>query len=343
MEIYCRKASLHSFKNDKRTILIIDEIQIDPKVYNSIRTLYNNLKCDILVTGSYLGQILKKEYFHPMGTISYTTMFPLSFKEFCRAFRKEKKLLELDIYKDKYDDELGKLYEIYRKIGGYPDVVTEFIKTRSIDNCNDIIQKLLTTFEIESRCLTEVIPLYDIFNCILTNNFSNKSISNGIQWLIYSGIIGEMSLYLETGIGHLRRIYFLDCGLANYLAKQVNINESTKEGMLTETFAFSELYRLHKERYSKSKVLGRTPGFGICNNYELDFIILEKVKDSNGDSYGRKVGIEVKTTKGDLKSLKVFLNKGLIERGILAKKSGGGHNDSFDTIPIYAIGNFPYT
>lgn len=113
--------------------------------------------------------------------------------------------------------------------------------------------------------------------------------------------------------------------------------------MLTETFAFSELYRLHKERYSKSKVLRRTPGFGIYNNYELDFIILEKVKDSNGDSHGRKVGIEVKTTKGDPKSLRVFLNKGLIERGILAKKSGGGHNDSFDTIPIYAIGNFPYT
>lgn len=342
MEIYCRKASLPSFKNDKRTILIIDEIQIDPKVYNSIRTLYNNLKCDILVTVGCLGKLLKKEYFHPMGTISYTTMFTLSFKEFCRAFKKEKKLLELDIYKDKYDDELGKLYEIYRKIGGYPDVITEFIKTKSIDNCNDVIQKLLTTFEIESRGLTEVIPLYDIFNCILTNNFSNKSISNGIQWLIYSGIIGEMSLYLETGIGHLRRIYFLDCGLANYLAKQVNINESTREGMLTETFAFSELYRLHKERYSKSKVLGRTPGFGIYNNYELDFIILEKVKDSNGDSHGRKVGIEVKTTKGDPKSLKVFLNKGLVERGILAKKSGGGHNDSFDTIPIYAIGNFPY-
>ena len=68
-----------------------------------------------------------------------------------------------------------------------------------------------------------------------------------------------------------------------------------------------------------------------------------KVKDSNEDSHGRKVGIEVKTTKGDPKSLMAFLNKGLIERGILAKKSGRGHNDSFDTIPIYAIGNFPYT
>ena len=53
MEKYCQKAQLPHFKNNKSTVLIIDEIQISSKIYNSIRKLHDELVCDIIVAGCY--------------------------------------------------------------------------------------------------------------------------------------------------------------------------------------------------------------------------------------------------------------------------------------------------
>ena len=63
------------------------------------------------------------------------------------------------------------------------------------------------------------------------------------------------------------------------------------------------------------------------------------VLDTNNVIYG----IEVKTTKGNPKSLKVFLDKSLVDKGIVAKLTKGGRGEAFDTIPIYTVGcRFPY-
>lgn len=53
MEKYCRKAQLPHFKNNGSKVLIIDEIQISSKIYNSIRKLHDELACDIIVAGGY--------------------------------------------------------------------------------------------------------------------------------------------------------------------------------------------------------------------------------------------------------------------------------------------------
>lgn len=54
-------------------------------------------------------------------------------------------------------------------------------------------------------------------------------------------------------------------------------------------------------------------------------------------------GIEVKANKGNPKSLKVYIDKSLVDKGILAEIISGGHGENFDTIPIYTVGaRFPY-
>ena len=54
-------------------------------------------------------------------------------------------------------------------------------------------------------------------------------------------------------------------------------------------------------------------------------------------------GIEVKTKDGEPKSLKVYIDKNFVDRGIVVKPTKGGHGDKFDTIPIYTVGcRFPY-
>lgn len=371
-ESYCRRCNIPHFVNSKKTILIIDEIQISEIVYNSIRSIFLGINCDIIVTGSYLGQTVKEKYFLPAGTISYLHMYPMSFREVCDVFGIAKLLDNISLYNKSRETEYTKLYKIYDlyiKIGGYPEVVKTYKATNEIEDCYDVIESLLETFKKESRnyfsnskeplifktVYTEAIKimckekkgsgnkLLDTVTQLAKSSqkmmISRDEVANAIAWLVYSGIIGECGLYNNGDIKEYiasRRIYYMDCGIASYIGKQTQIEESDKKGLLSENFVFTELYRLYTKKQSQKLVKGDSPCFSIYNQNELDFMVVDKD--------GKVYGIEVKTDSGEPKSLKVYIDKHLIEKGIVAKRTKGGYGERFDTIPIFAVGErFPYT
>lgn len=370
-EKYCLRAGLPHFVNDKNTILLIDEIQLSEKIYNSIRSLYLEIDCDIIVTGSYLGQTLRAGYFLPAGTVSYIHMFPLSFSEFCRIYDKEELLNNMDLFGEsggREYNEILPLYHAYRQIGGYPEVVRKYREKEDISSCYDVIQGLVETFQRESgyyfRNSKEALLFKTVFTEAIKSMCSEKrgsgnkltekvtdiakqsqkmlvsreETASAITWLVYSGIIGECGLYNNGDIRQYipaRRLYYMDCGLAAYVGRQAEVDESSINGLLTETFVYTELYRLYKKTYSKKAVKGETPCFSLFNQYELDFVLVDK----DNTVYG----IEVKTGDGSPESLRIFIDRHLIDRGIVAKPAGGGHGEKFDTIPIFAVGcRFPY-
>ncbi|MDE7476358.1 MAG: AAA family ATPase, partial [Lachnospiraceae bacterium] len=335
-ESYCRRAGLPSFANGKNTILIIDEIQLSQKVYNAIRTLNRNVNCDIIVTGSYLGQTIMGGYFLPAGTVSYVKMYPLSFAEFCRIYDKDSLLEKIDLFgaseQSEYDA-LFALYDIYRRIGGYPAVIKKYVESGNYHECYQVIADLLNTFEKESRNYFQTSKEPIIFKSVyreamiamcrerkgsgnkiveLVTNIvkssekllvSRDEISNAKTWLIYSGIIGECGCYIDGDImayRPARRLYYMDCGIAGYIGADTEVEQGNIEGVLTETFVFAELYRLFTERFSKSKVKGDTPCFSIIGQNELDFMLF--------DRENRSYGIEVKTNDGAPKSLRVYMD-----------------------------------
>lgn len=281
-----------------------------------------------------IGKTIKADFFLPAGTVTYIHMYPLSFLEFCRIFNKEEMLMNIDLFgKDddlKYD-ELTNLYEIYKQIGGYPEVIKRYCEFNDINACYDVIEGLLKTFQKESRNYFQNSKEQKTL-------VSRDEISNAISWLTYSGIIGECGIYNNGDVNQYipaRRLYYMDCGIAAYVGKQSEIPQSNISGLLTETFVFSELSRLYGKVYSKRLVKGTVPCFSTLNQYELDFMVI----DTNNIIYG----IEVKTTDGDPKSLKVFIDKRLVDKGTVAKDTKGGHGDKFDTIPVYTVGcRFPY-
>lgn len=146
--------------NDRNTVIIIDESS-KAYLYIAIRTLQENLDCDIIITGSYLGRFLanirkdeneEKVFFLP--DIQQIKMDTLSFQEFSRVFESENMLLNLNLYgegKEEDYDKLSHLYEIYRQIGGYPAVIKEYIQSRNIKRCHRVIESLLSIFKDESR------------------------------------------------------------------------------------------------------------------------------------------------------------------------------------------------
>lgn len=372
IEKYCRRAGLPHFKNNKNTILIIDEIQNSAAVYNSIRPLHEELNCDIIVTGSYLGRILgKKEFFLPAGTVSYAHMFTLSFQEFCRVFKCEEILNTLDIFGGDTDDKyekLERLYQLYIKIGGYPEVVKTYKDTKDINACYDVINKLLQTFKDESRVYFDNTREVEIFEnvyreavkemCSHTDitgknileklttlvkentelMVNRKEVADAVVWLKYAGIISLCNLAIDGDmrkIAESRRMYFSDCGIMSFLGSQSMIAQSSLTGVLAETFVYNELHRLFKMPFSKAKVIESEVCFSTYGAYELDFMIADKDKTV--------YGIEVKANDGEPKSLRVFIDKKLVNKGIVAKKTKGGHGDKYDTIPIYVVGcRFPY-
>ena len=132
-----------------------------------------------------------------------------------------------------------------------------------------------------------------------------------------------------------RRLYYMDCGIAGYLGAETGMERGTIEGILTETFVYAELHRLYTARYMKKKVKGDTPSFSILGPNELDFLVFDKENKS--------YGIEVKTTDGAPKSLRVYRDKKLLDRAIVAKRTNGGQDGGIDTIPVFAVGSrFPY-
>ncbi len=372
MESYCRRAHLPHYINDRHTVLIIDEIQNSSRAYNAIRRLYGGLECDIIVTGSYLGRILgSREFFLPAGTIEKRYLFPLSFREFCRIYGREKLLDNIDLFggSDRKDYEaLERLYEIYSRIGGYPEVVKEYLRTENGDACYEVVGKLLTTFKEESGNYFGNPRDVEIFDSVYrealkemcnekrgtgkgmietitsltkssTDLLVNKNeIANAIIWLRYTGVIGMCDLAVDGDMRNIvssRRLYFSDCGIAAYLASKSMLDPTALAGILTETFVYNELHRLFKVRYAKRQVMEDEVCFSIYGQYELDFMVAGR---------DRVVyGIEVKTTDGAPVSLKVFIDRRLVDKGIVAKPSYGGHGESFDTIPIYTVGcRFPY-
>ena len=167
---------------------------------------------------------------------------------------------------------------------------------------------------------------------------SRNEVRAASSWLLYSGIIGYCDLYNNgavTDVVSNRRAYFADNGIANYISGIVTIPRASVEGILTETFAFTELNRLYQVPAGRKLVLGDKPCFSVCGDYELDFVVV--------DQEGVRTGIEVKTGENRARSLEFFKDKGMIDRAVRAMPSKGGHGERFDTIPVYAVGSrFPY-
>ncbi len=368
---YCEKAGLGPYCDNERTILIIDEIQESREVYNSIRDIRERCACDIIVSGSYLARTVNsRDFFLPAG-IAYLRMLPLSFREFCRSMGLEEKLVQLDPYGGSPEadyQQLESAYQIYRKIGGYPEVVTTYLKTKDLADCMDVLENLMRTFTAESSRFFSNSTAHSIFNEVyravmvqmaaekkgtgksfleVVTNFVKDSVKEPVSrnevrmassWLMYSGIMGYCDLYNNgdvTDVVSNRRAYFTDPGIANYISELVTIPKDAREGMLTETFAYTELNRLYQRSAGKRQVRGDKPCFSVCGDYELDFLVVDKED--------RRFGIEVKTSGNRARSLLFYQEKGMVDYGFRAVPSRGGKGAKVSTIPIYLVGvGFPY-
>ena len=359
-----------SFTDSPDTVVIIDEIQESAEIYNRVREFTRQLSSDFIITGSYLGRVLNKEFKYSAGDLDSIEIQTLSFEEFLRAMGKWELYDQLDIYGGSGETvykKLEELYQIYCTIGGYPAVVLSYLEQKNIEQCQAVLEKIVHLFANESRRYFEDILEYDTYENIFTSvarilvkekkgldadsfseelqsivikeyssNLSKAEVNRAIDWLYSAGIIGFAGKLTGCDILSYKaksRAFFMDLGLTTYFLTQTGCASGDIQEVVNENFVFLDLRR----RISFPREIAlETPAFATWGNYEIDFY----VKSIKGQ---HTYAVEVKSGKNSSRTMDEVLEKKKADYILYTKgKTHGGVKDHIYTIPIYGLAKFRF-
>ena len=350
------------FEDTKNTIIVIDEIQESAQVYSLIRQFARDFTCHFVVTGSYLGKVLSKEYFQPVGDLDILTLYTLSFEEFLDGLGRRELFQKVDLYgrspHAEYD-ELKAYYEIYTEIGGYPAVVKEYLESHDLKHCKRQLQKVIGIFTEESQGYFDSVLDLNLFEEILpavaqtmlkekkgsadlitdlskivykqeSNRITKKSIHQAIAWLNRSHVIAFCHKANEcnvTDVTYNSRFYFLDVGVCRYFLDMAGADLSTIRGLVSENFVYIDLLK----RTAQMEIAGAAPMFGTYKEGEIDFLV------NNRENY-KTYGVEVKAGKSEGRTAAQLLNDQKVDSIYFLKgDTYGGIAERNITIPIYLV------
>ena len=359
------------FVDAEDTVIIIDEIQESADIYNRIREFTRYFKARFIVTGSYLGRVYDKEFRYSSGDVTSVTIYTLSFEEFLEAY--DCTLYEQYLHikdADENEDVHGRLraaYGIYCQIGGYPKVVQAFLETKDMEKAREEIVRIIRTFTSESVRYFKDILDEDIFRQIFlsicrmlnrekkglnessaseelqklvtrtySSNLSKETCNRAIKWLHSSGILGYCAKITEMDILDfilLRRIYFMDMGLANYYFRLAGTDERVLKGLLNETYVYINLV---KRQQFPQEIAFETPAFATYRGGKIDFIVKSM-------RTGILYALEVKSGKGSAVTGQKALEHGKVNRLLLLKgDTKGGTVGKVETVPIYYLEQYKF-
>lgn len=311
------------------TVVVIDNIHLNVNLYKFIITFYKYLRYSVILIGDKLQTELNGlNSIETYNSVYEIELYPLSFTEFMHNIG----------IQDTNSDLTVKAYNVYRLIGGYPEVIDTFLSTKTYTDCKFVLSDILNI--IVNDFLTARPKLINVLgHCKLLNyslNFTDDLIKEFGKFLCISDLTVPAFLYLSGLIDYTivfdgksgiatndKRYYLNDIGLLSYIAEVINYTESNYKGTLTECFVFNDLvHNLRSNFYQKNLY------YILYDNYELDFAVITR---------NIIIGIEVKTNKGKTKSLNFFKLINLIQTGIKVGMYNKTYNKSSNiyTHPVY--------
>lgn len=218
----CYQYIKDAIKDDRQYYLLLDEVQFMPRFEEVLNSLLRIGNIDVYVTGSnskFLSSDIVTEF---RGRGDEIRIYPLSFAEFYNA------------YDGEYDDAWNE-YMIY---GGLPQVarfsverqkaeylknifdnvyikdVVERNKIQNVDEIGTLVDILASSI----GALTNPTKISNTFKSERGSHYSNKTISNHIDYLAEAFLISKASRYDVKGrkyVGANLKYYFSDIGVRN--------------------------------------------------------------------------------------------------------------------------------
>lgn len=316
------------------TLLFIDEIQNSQVAMAQMRYFFEEMpELHVMAAGSLLEVKIKKEGFSfPVGRVEYCYMYPVTLYEFLEAVGDT---VTLDYIKnaDLNSSVPGEIHEVLLKkyyeyliVGGMPEVVAEYVESRSFIDLDPIYESILTGFrddvykyvsEAKAPYLQHVVeqaPKY-AGKAIKYENFGgtgfrSREMSDAFDVIEKAMLVKRIYSSTSTAIPILEnkkkspKIVFLDTGLVNYVL-----------GVREDLFTAKDLNSIFQGQIAKQAIGQTLQAFSQAKQYnfaywfrdsknslaEIDFLIPGK---------SMLIPVEVKSGKtGHLKSLHLFMNQ----------------------------------
>lgn len=350
--------------DDEDSVIVIDEIQEDPNVFNGVIGLNSKLKSKIIISGSYLGLLDKnKKFFKYIGEFFEVSVKPLSFSEFTKIFGFYDLFMSLDLFGNSKKDNyliIKRLFSFYLLTGGMPKAIVRYLS----GGYNEFICELdtiKTTLIRESLNYNPGVYNYDVIWTFFEylkefisshQNGSNINISNELQkifvkdnklnmpkkdisvmyeWFLQSNVLKGVTKYSDCNTNKAipnQKLFFNDIGFARYILNDAFGNSSNLIGYLCDNYIYNYLSGLDYVSL----------GFATFSGFqgELDFII--RIMNYNG-----KFGVEVKKGNDQGKSALRALKEKKIDKLVYFKgDTFGGIDGNKITVPIYLAERFRF-
>ena len=344
----------------EKTLIIFDEVQENPKALKALKYFYENAnEYHIVAAGSLLGVAMHQGTSFPVGKVDFMDLMPLSFMEFLKALGQEEllKLLKkndfdlINVFNSKFKDYL----KLYYYIGGMPEVVSNYIENKDIQEVRNLQNKLLQSYEqdFSKHAPNSIVPrIRALWNNIPTQLAKeNKKFIYGLvkqgarareyevalSWLIDCGLVYQINRVNNSKVPlsayqdfSAFKLYMLDVGLLGAMAGLdvktiLEGNEIFEEfkGSLTEQYVLCQLKECTNLNVFYWSAENATA--------EVDFIT--QIGSNN-------VPIEVKANENlQAKSLKTFLEKYNSKVNVRTSMANYREEDWLINIPLYCIGN----
>ena len=321
--LYCDKPI-----TEGKTLLFIDEIQNSSKAVMQLRYFYEKLPdLYVIAAGSLLENLINSQISFPVGRVEYMAVRPCSFDEFLSAMGEielRKALIDARIPENVHLKTIS-LFHTFTLIGGMPEIVSHFAKTKDLVSLSDIYNTLLQGYRDDVRKYARNETMAHVITYILEKgwHFAAQRISLGnFAGSAYKAReMGEAFRTLEKAmllelsyptvnyqppiIPELKRkpkLLWLDTGLVNYVAKIQKEVFNVKDildawrGMVAEQIVAQELLAADNNVSAKRDFWIRDAHGADA---EIDFIL--QIDD-------KIVPVEVKTGHNSkLKSLHIFM------------------------------------
>ncbi|MCK5491665.1 MAG: ATP-binding protein, partial [Candidatus Omnitrophica bacterium] len=308
-----------------KTLLFFDEIQACPEALSSLRFFYEKMSdLHVIAAGSLLELALTKLPSYGVGRIQSLFMYPMSFDEYLEALG-EKVLIGMKNNKDidrVFHNKLIDYLKTFYLIGGLPEIVEEYVRTKNILNCQRKLSDLLESFRddfAKYKKRVDVQILDEVFKSLAVQagnkfKYSNvdsahqhRALKQALDLLVQAGL--AYKVYHTSGSGvplssgmksNKFKVILFDTGIHYRILGLNNADiliaediDMINKGAIAEVFVGNEIIKSMDDRLRGQLFYWHNEGKGTSS--EVDYIIQRNTKI---------IPVEVKSGKtGKMKSM----------------------------------------